>query len=88
MAYLYYNGDKMVEGIEIKKVDDQGRFVLPSDWRKEELKEGNEVFIIKRKGYLKMIPKKKIDLTKFFDKVDLGMNIGDWKEFEKEFYEV
>ena len=88
MAYLYYNGDKMVEGIEIKKVDDQGRFVLPLDWRKEELKEGNEVFIIKRKGYLKMIPKKKIDLTKFFDKVDLGMNIGDWKEFEKEFYEV
>ncbi|ATZ61715.2 MAG: hypothetical protein BME93_01215 [Methanosarcinales archaeon Met12] len=32
-----------------------------------------------------MIPKKKVDLTKFFDKVDLGMNIGDWDEFEKEF---
>lgn len=77
----------LVEGVEAKKVDEQGRFVLPSDWRKEELKDTNEVFIIKRKGYLKMIPKKKVDLTKFFDKADLGMNIGDWDEFEKEFYE-
>ncbi|ATZ61315.2 MAG: hypothetical protein BME93_04295 [Methanosarcinales archaeon Met12] len=77
----------LVEGVEAKKVDEQGRFVLPSDWRREELKGTNEVFIIKRKGYLKMIPKKKVDLTKFFDKADLGMNIGDWDEFEKEFYE-
>ncbi len=77
----------MKEGIEIRKVDDQGRFVLPSDWRKNEL-EGEEVFVVKRRGYLKIIPKKRANLTKFFDKVDLGVNIGDWKEFERKFYEV
>lgn len=32
---------------------------MPSDWRKEELKDTNEALIIKRKGHLKMIPKKK-----------------------------
>ncbi|MFQ6051038.1 MAG: AbrB/MazE/SpoVT family DNA-binding domain-containing protein [Candidatus Hydrothermarchaeota archaeon] len=77
----------MKEGVEIRKVDDQGRFVLPSDWRKNEL-EGEEVFVVKRRGYLKIIPKKRSDLTKFFDKVNLGINIGDWKEFERKFYEV
>ncbi len=41
--------------------------------------------MIKGKGYLKIVPKKKVDLTKFFDSADLGMNIEDWGEFEKRF---
>lgn len=76
----------LIKGVEIKKVDEQGRFVLPADWRKEVLEGTDEVFVIKRKGYLKMIPKKKADLTKFFDEADLGMDIGDWDEFEEKFY--
>jgi bifunctional DNA-binding transcriptional regulator/antitoxin component of YhaV-PrlF toxin-antitoxin module len=77
---------KMIYGIEMKKVDDQGRFIIPSDWRMEELKESKEVFVIK--GYLKIVPKKKVDLTKFFDSADLGMNIEDWGNFERRFYEL
>lgn len=69
-------------------MDDQGRLVIPSDWRADELKETKEVFIIKGKGYLKIVPKKKIDLTKFFDSADLGMNIEDWVDFEGKFYEI
>ena len=78
---------EMIYGIERKKVDEQGRFVLPSDWRAAELKENKEVFVIKGKGYLKIVPKKKVDLTRFFDTADLGMNIEDWDEFERGFYE-
>jgi len=77
---------KMIYGIERKKVDEQGRFVLPSDWRAEELKESKEVFVIKGNGYLKIVPKKKVDLTRFFDTADLGMNIEDLDEFERRFY--
>lgn len=77
----------MESGLEIKKVDSQGRFVLPADWRESELKESQEVYIIKRKGYLKIIPKRKVDLSKLFDKVDLGIeSIKDWKAFEKKFF--
>jgi len=43
-------------------------------------------FVIKGKGYLKIVPKKKVDLTRFFDTADLGMNIEDWDEFERRFY--
>ena len=78
----------MEYGVEIKKVDAQGRLILPADWREAEIQESRELYIIKRKGYLKIIPKRRIDLTESFDKVDLGMDsIGNWKEFEKKFYE-
>lgn len=76
-------------GVEIKKVDSQGRFILPADWREAEIGENRELYVVKRRGYLKIVPKRRIDLTQNFDKVDLGVeSIGDWKEFEKKFYEV
>jgi bifunctional DNA-binding transcriptional regulator/antitoxin component of YhaV-PrlF toxin-antitoxin module len=73
----------MSNNVEIKKVDSQGRIVLPSDWRDSDLKYSNEVYIIKEPGCLKIIPKKKVDLTKFFDKVDFDIEDEvfeeDWK---------
>lgn len=76
-------------GVEVKKVDSQGRLILPADWRKSEVGESQELYIVKRKGYLKIIPKRRVDLTENFDKVDLGVEaIGSWKEFEKKFREA
>ena len=60
-------------GVEVKKVDAQGRLILPADWRESQIGESKELYIIKRKGYLKLIPKRRIDLTQCFDKVDLGV---------------
>lgn len=78
----------MSVGVEVKKVDSQGRFIIPADWRKSELREAREVYVIKRKSYLKIVPKRKVDLTKLFDKVDLGVDaIGEWEEFERFFAE-
>ena len=74
----------METGVEIKKVDIQGRLILPADWREAEIGESRELYVIKRKGYLKLVPKRRVDLTEFFDKVDLGVDsIGNWSEFEK-----
>ena len=79
----------MESGVEVKKVDAQGRLILPADWREAELHESKELFIIKRKGYLKLVPKRRVDLTENFDKVDLGVEaIGSWKQFEKKIYEA
>ena len=75
--------------MEIKKVDTQGRLILPADWRAAELSESKELYIIKRKGYLKIVPKRRVDLTSNFDKVDMGVEaIGNWKQFERKFYEA
>jgi len=81
--------NRLKSGVEVKKVDEQGRFILPADWREAELSESRELYVIKRKGYLKIIPKRRVDLTENFDKVDLGVEaIGSWKQFEKKFYEA
>jgi bifunctional DNA-binding transcriptional regulator/antitoxin component of YhaV-PrlF toxin-antitoxin module len=75
-------------GVEIKKVDAQGRLILPADWREAEIGESRELYVIKRKGYLKLVPKRRVDLTKYFDKFDLGVkSIGSWSEFEKKISE-
>jgi hypothetical protein len=76
--------ENVESGVEVKKLDQQGRIILPVDWRESEVDESKEVYIIKRKGYLKLIPKRKVDLTEFFDKAELGIDaIGNWTEFEK-----
>ncbi|TFG12013.1 MAG: AbrB/MazE/SpoVT family DNA-binding domain-containing protein [Promethearchaeota archaeon] len=71
---------------ELRKVDSQGRIVLPQYWREKELKDSDEVIIMEEKGILKIIPKKKIDLTQFFDTLefddDLIDKLEDWSEFE------
>ncbi len=71
---------------ELRKVDSQGRIVLPQYWREKELKDSDEVIIMEEKGILKIIPKKKIDLTQFFDTLeyddDLIDKLENWSEFE------
>ncbi|KAA0002838.1 MAG: AbrB family transcriptional regulator [Thermoplasmata archaeon] len=74
--------------VEIKKIDEQGRIIIPVDWRKREMGKERKVFIFKEKGCLKIIPLRKVDLTEFFDKVDFGMNIDEWERFEKKIYKI
>ena len=78
---------KYLEGeIDIRRVDSRGRLVLPLDWREAEVGEDRELYVIKRKGYLKLVPKRRVDLTKYFDNVDLGVEaIGSWRTFERKF---
>jgi bifunctional DNA-binding transcriptional regulator/antitoxin component of YhaV-PrlF toxin-antitoxin module len=77
------------DGVEVKEVDSQGRLVLPRDWRESEVGPTRQLYIVKRKGYLKVIPKRDVDLTEDFDKIDIGVGaIGSWKEFEKTMHEA
>jgi len=76
----------MEEQTEIRKVDSQGRIVLPLDWRESDLKSSKEVIIIKYDGYLKILPKKKKNMSEFFDSVEFEdyilENLEDWTEIE------
>ena len=60
---------------------------LPHKWREKELKDADEVIIIEENGILRIIPKKKIDLTQFFDTLefddDLIDQLENWSDFEK-----
>ena len=77
------------EGVEIRRVDSQGRIILPADWRESEIGRSRELYVIKRKGCLKIIPKRRADLTVNFDKINLHVEaIGDWREFERKLFEA
>jgi len=48
-------------GVEVKRVDQYGRIGLPKEWREK------EVFMLEYPDHLKILPKEKVNLTKFFD---------------------
>ena len=62
---------------------------LGRDLREKELKDGDEVIIMEEEGILKIIAKKKVDLTQFFDKLEyddiLVDKLENWSEFENTF---
>ncbi|WP_258083009.1 AbrB/MazE/SpoVT family DNA-binding domain-containing protein [Thermococcus thermotolerans] len=53
--------------VEIKRIDPQGRLVLPKSWRE---RWGNEVILIEFDDRIEIIPRKKPRLSKFFDIID------------------
>lgn len=74
--------------VEVRKVDPQGRLVLPAEWRGE-LGASGEVILVKGPGFIKLIPKRKADLRRFYDSADLGVDaIADWSEFEKKVHRL
>ena len=71
--------------VEIKVVDDQGRILLPKDWRNRYLK-GKKAIVVSKGDVVEIRPYAKSDLTKYFDKVevDLKANLSDWHSVRKE----
>ena len=63
----------------LKKVDRQGRIVLPASWRKKHLR-GGVVLLVPREGSLEIHPQGVVDLTAYFDaaEVDLDADLADW----------
>lgn len=74
-------------GIKVRKMDEQGRIVVPKEWRDEH---DERKFVIKMEGdEMKMIPLKSNDLTKYFDsiEVELESDLSDWHSVRKELRE-
>jgi bifunctional DNA-binding transcriptional regulator/antitoxin component of YhaV-PrlF toxin-antitoxin module len=71
--------------VEVKVIDDQGRIILPKNWREKYLK--NKKAIVSAKGdTIEIKPFTSIDLTEFFDKleVDVKSDLSDWHKVRKE----
>ena len=70
-------------------MDDQGRILLPKDWRNRYLK-GKKAIIVHKGDLIEIRPFTKSDLTKYFDKVemDLKSDLSDWHKVRKELRNV
>ena len=64
--------------VEVKSVDNQGRILLPKDWRNRYLK-GKKAIVIYKGDLVEIRPFTKSDLTKFFDKVEVDLKIRSFR---------
>ncbi|ASI98387.1 AbrB/MazE/SpoVT family DNA-binding domain-containing protein [Thermococcus celer] len=71
--------------VEIKKIDSQGRIVLPISWRRRI--KGDEVVVIEEEGKVEILPRD-VDLSKYVDSVEVDVdNFGDYHKLRKELRE-
>jgi len=71
--------------LEVKDVDEQGRIIIPKEWRRKLLK-GKKVLMRLKDASIEITPYRQEDLTKFFDAalVDVKSNMEDWHALRKE----
>ena len=69
----------------LKKIDGQGRIVVPASWRKKHLR-GDTVLVRPRGKVLEIVPQDAVDLTAYFDgaKVDVKADLADWPAVRRE----
>jgi bifunctional DNA-binding transcriptional regulator/antitoxin component of YhaV-PrlF toxin-antitoxin module len=79
----------MLVDVTIESVDEQGRILLPKEWRAQYLKR-RKVIIVCKGDVIEIRPFKETDLTKYFDKVemDLRSDLSDWHKVRKELSSV
>ena len=70
-----------MSSVEVKKIDSQGRLVIPKSWRE---RWGNEVILIELNDRIEIIPRKRPRLSRFFDIIDADVKGED---IEKELLE-
>ncbi len=73
----------------IKKLDKQGRVVLPKEWRERYAKSGR-VLIRVDEDVLIIRPYEPPDLTEFFDRIeaDVKSDLSEWKSVRRELLEA
>lgn len=66
-----------------KEIDKQGRIVLPKDWISSYPK---KVILIKAENEMRIVPKVKSNLTKFFDRFPLHLksDLAHWHDVRRE----
>jgi len=79
----------MKSKMEIKLIDDQGRLVLPKDWRKKHAKKRRVILRIEGERII-IEPLKLPDLTKFFDSIEaeIKSDLSNWKSVRRELLEI
>ncbi|BAD85480.1 predicted transcription regulator, SpoVT/AbrB family [Thermococcus kodakarensis KOD1] len=60
--------------VEVKRVDPQGRLVLPKSWRE---RWGNEVIVVELEDRIEILPRKKPRLSRFFDILEVELKGED-----------
>ena len=70
--------------VVVKKIDRQGRLVLPREWRAQVLKENDEVVLLMSEDSLKIVPRN-IDLSRYVNSIEVDVeNFADYHALRRE----
>jgi len=69
--------------VEDRRLDPQGRLLIPVDWRCEVLENSNEVIITKFKDHIEVAPLLRRSLTEFFDTVEVDVSPDVFTDYHK-----
>jgi len=69
--------------VELKEIDSQGRFTIPAKWRERILKGVKEVYVFMYPDHLRVVPKRTVDLTEYFDSVEVDAPVEGFSEYHK-----
>jgi len=83
VPFYVVSGDLVLE-VVIKKIDAQGRLVLPREWRLSALKETDEVILLIFDDHIKIVPHN-TNLSRYIDSVEVDVeNFADYHELRRE----
>ncbi|AHL22412.1 MULTISPECIES: AbrB family transcriptional regulator [Thermococcus] len=68
--------------IVVKRLDSQGRLLIPREIRE---KLGDEVIIVDLGDRVELLPRRRANLRKFFDSVEID-ELKEWEELKKELW--
>ncbi|MHA1579278.1 MAG: AbrB/MazE/SpoVT family DNA-binding domain-containing protein [Candidatus Freyarchaeota archaeon] len=68
--------------VEIRRVDSQGRLLLPSSWRRKHIAEGDEVYMIIHEDKIEILPLRS-NLKKFVDSVEVDVSEEEFLDYHK-----
>ena len=66
----------------VRHIDRQGRIALPREWCSRNLKEGREVVVTEYGDFLLIHPRRKTDITGFFDSVKVDVSPKAFADYD------
>ena len=65
----------------VRRVDQQGRVALPRRWRSKSLKDTREVILVEQDESLVIRPRRRADITRYFDSVVVDVDPKDFGDY-------
>jgi bifunctional DNA-binding transcriptional regulator/antitoxin component of YhaV-PrlF toxin-antitoxin module len=67
--------------LSVRRVDGEGRISLPRDWRSKSLRGEKEVVVLEQDDALVIRPRRKIDITRYFDSVQVDVDPAVFEDY-------
>jgi len=73
----------VLSDVEVRRLDPQGRLLIPGEWRREVFGGSSEVVMRRFEDRIMVMPFSKKSLTEFFDSVEVDVSPEDFRDYHR-----